>query len=76
MKNTDLWLRVTGNVRLRRAEERRLIEAARQQRFMSIQSRIDVIRYREEFGIYSGWGRGNPETRVFRVFAGRQRDRR
>jgi hypothetical protein len=41
-------------------DERYKIECARRRRLKAIQSRIQLIRYREEFRIFDGWGRGNP----------------
>jgi hypothetical protein len=41
-------------------EERRKIESARRRRLKAIQSRIQFIRYREEFRIFDGWGNGHP----------------
>jgi hypothetical protein len=43
----------------RRAEELRELEGARHQRLRKVRTREELTIWREEFGVFLGWGRGN-----------------
>ena len=48
-------------------EERRALDAAREQRLQDARTLDDLTRAREEFNIFLGWGRGNskPEGALY-----------
>jgi hypothetical protein len=62
------------NLELRKAEERRAIEGARQQRATAIKSDSDAVRYREEFRLRKRVT--DVSARVVRGFAVRDPDGR